>query len=59
MLWIHVESKFSRVSEAATRILAFPASQALSERSFPELLSAQTPQQSTQSMAYLEDRLSV
>lgn len=59
MFWIHIESKFPRISEASIRILAIPVSQALSERFFSELLNAQTPQQSNQSLAHLEERLSV
>ena len=59
MFWGQRHAKFPRLTEAAIRISGTPPSQALSERTFSELLNAQTRQQSRQSGQHLEERLYV
>ena len=59
MFWISIYKNFSRISDAASRILAIPLSQALSERTFSQITCAQTPQQASQSEQHLEYRLFV
>lgn len=57
MFWIRIHKKFPRLSDTASRSLAAPLSQSLSERTFSQITCAQTPRRANQSEKRLEDRL--
>lgn len=59
MFWINIGKNFSRFADAALRVPEIPLAQALSERTFSQITSAQKQQQSCQSSQSLKVRLCV